>query len=1244
MSNIEDFGEDLAGLFQNFDGFFHVFMEGDKDGGYDANGDTTGILGHYPFVDDEGVTSYRPCLARVVADAAAASATGTPHVGLVDIGKYMGYLPGQTGSFVLVPVIEGDVAVRLSHEESVTLPKVGSPQALLFAQPSDDGIMVTIGAANAPTPQPPGPSEPLDLGSGGLIYAPLGEVTPLDITVPDGIEDFEIAIPQGLDLVTMSSENVWVPASFSFDFSNPSNPSAPTAGPWMITGDGLPAPVKMYKRDNTSNPIVFDGSNYPTTKVNAGFSSDGLGLEFPLSDDPALNLVPPRMAIDFVGKSRKATGILCMIIDWAVGYIAMYSDVNGFRLYVAHPNGSSGNCLLAHNVNETEVHSYKVQWTNNPTGVGGFAELFVDGVSVATGTIAAKPKISSKAAMYLNNALGNYALSLDNIVYHSITVDYDEPEVSYVYNPVTGPSVAAEDIVRLAVDTRTVTEQQPLRTITFNAPGGPETALDIVVGDVELPAGRAYKAVLMTYPDGLEAGPVAHPRELVMTKFTSQNVRFEDEYLFQTQPSWSECVPHGAAPVIDGIVYTCDAIRIGTYVQFQFGYHLDEQKNPTEPFGDIAAIPNLSTYMVPHKWYIYDQEGELLARVEQSNGDPLNKDRDHPIWQGPFGARGAAYTTPASRWTPCGTIGSSVIWASHDLVDHDREEVESRVPIPERILPMACHTDFSVNGFDPRLNLGFNGSDGNMNSFGNWRSMPYERSDYETWTAAALSSDPYTGLNSLNARGPNGAIWLKYSPFNVQGRSPITGPGGVRDDRQAIAEPVSAYLCEPDGDHLVNGASYRQIAIDYCRGYASDPFHLFEDGRNVPLFKGRPRRGITLNSHYYGAGDLGTPWSSRFGLYIGRLYQWYDGMTPVKVQSWAGSDKDHPWRGLFGIDGQHAHQFPGWGSLLWKTPEFAFLQIKFFEQAKMYQGNGGLIFGPNIWDNISLMQDRTGAWMFQHAAMAWKLGSARSQRLYTRQEVMDWAVSCFEIVYNNLFGTMPGVFNLPVEGQRSAQFSPSLMSQLHAFNLFGMCKMDSNKNLFQQSFMRGYWIHALGCGERMGFNAALRAASPKAASVIDWMIAKWRQAIVGNLTKISTHLPQNSSYNNFLWTPAQLTSLWPDGDVVNGRMGDITSVPQTYEELELVNGVLPTWDADPVAGSLDGQGMSADLSAPFWLKNVLGLSGTDIDAACAVARARFDSKIAQQEALGAAGGSTWFRYHQGTFTPPLPLPAPEQPA
>src|SRR3546814_4632665 len=38
------------------------------------------------------------------------------------------------------------------------------------------------------------------------------------------------------------------------------------------------------------------------------------------------------------------------------------------------------------------------------------------------------------------------------------------------------------------------------------------------------------------------------------------------------------------------------------------------------------------------------------------------------------------------------------------------------------------------------------------------------------------------------------STWLIYTPFNQCGRSPITGPGRVRDDRAAFPEPVGQYM------------------------------------------------------------------------------------------------------------------------------------------------------------------------------------------------------------------------------------------------------------------------------------------------------------------------------------------------------------------------------------------------------------------------------------------------------------------
>jgi len=1226
------------------------FYDGSADGGYDRFGGNGEPKGYYPFLTPGGETIYVACLARQIADAAASTANArASRIGLIN--PIAGHLGGQTGSYALIPWLNASTAMPLllSQQQSLSLPKTGQPKLNIYIEASDDGPYVTIGAGEAPI-DPTLPDDPLDLGSGGIVYAKLGEVTPLSISIPSSIPAVEIDLPEDLDFVIVVPNTLQDQVGFAFDFAVPSNPSTPTAGPWPITGEGLAETIYLNKIGTAAGSIPFDGSNHPTSVVNGGWASAGLGLDFPRNDDPLLDQVPNRFAMEFTGIAPNVFGIICELFDYGIGIFRMICDGGRFILTLGNRSGNA-DVFLNFARDYEGVHSYRLEWTNDPEGEGGTAEMFVDGVSVATGDSSKKLTISPAAALYLNNSLGNFANSTAGIVYHSMSFDYDLPYIEYNYEPFTGDAIDYEDLIRLGVDGRLVTEDQPLRTISYNAAFGPTTTLDLLVGDISFPAGRAYKAVLLTYPDGVGAPPVAHPNELVMTKFTVQNARFEDAVLFQTQPSWSECVPEGAPPVVNGIVYTCDAIRIGNYVEFEFGYHLSADTNPTEPFGDLNAIDGLDTYMLPHKWEIYDQAGTLLATVAHPNGDPLNVNHDLPMWQGPWDTRNCAYTSPSSRWWPAGTIGSKVVWRSHaELEDHDREEVETRVPIPEAVVPMATHLDYSVNGFDPRLSIGANSGDGHLNGFGSWQIMPWNRTDSQTFSSTATSGDPYTGLNGPTMRKINGALWLNYTPFNIMGRSPITAPGGVRDDRQAIPDPVGAYISEPDGERAFDGRSYRQIAISYLTGYASDPFHLYEDGKCVPLYKGQANRAITMHSHYYGLGDLGTPWSRRFPLYIGRIYDWLASQNPTRVKSGGGPTQDKPWRGLFGIDRDHAHQFPGWGSMLWKTPEFAFWQCKFFDQIKLYGHEGGGIlktdtgYRENLQINVA---NRGAAWMFQHAAMAWKLGSSNSPRLYSQQEILDWVVDDFEYFHDNMYASTPGVLNLPAVGAVVSDFSPVMLARLVAYAQFGMVTSAGPGfgAITQQGFMQGYWICALGIGERTGSNDAIREASAEAGAVLDWLINAYRMAVCGSMSRLSSTLKNipGSDYDYVIWTAAQVATLCPSGNDGGDPLGDYTALPSSWEELEVVNGVNPTWDVgqNDALGpmTLDSQAMSATLGAPFWLKNVLKQTGPDIDAACAIARARINEKIAQQEALGAAGGSTWFRYHQGSFTPPLPVPA-----
>ena len=1185
-----------------------------------------GDLGFYPVFNQAGQTVYRPCLDRIRADGDTGAmpmsifgdeVTAYSTVSMVKLEKYIGRLGGESGTYVLAPVTEGSEAIRLTHQSSMTIPFNGKARAMIFANLESDAVRVNIGAANSPLPQPVYPVPPLDLGGGGNIFGPLGEVTPLGIQLgPVEATEFNISIEDGLDLVVMVPSTVYDQVSFGWDFSVESNISTLEDGPWAITGDGLPATI--YLNAAAPEDMTWDVDNYPTLATGTGFSSPALGLQFEVTADPITSMAPPRFQVDIDAICPLAEVLLLYLSDLSNHAFVCYATVGGFKATCYSPAGSQTKFMAATRDYDNR-HVYSFEFVNDLEGEGGTVNVYEDGVLAATDDFDFKATISENSQLFINNAFGNYSASTAGTKLFTYNFTYDIPRIVYDYVPFSDVTISAEDIVRLGADARDLLVDQPAREVSYSVDAGPTSTLTVTLGETIYPAYVAYKAVLITYDEDGEEVP--HPNELVMTKFRVQNARFEDELLFSQQPPWSECIPEGDPPVIDGIVYTCNATRIGNYCCMQFGYHISEDVNPIEPFGDLNNLNDgdgIDTTMVPHKWFIYDAYGHLLHRVEQPNGDALNRNFDTPYFQGPWTqiltGRPAAHTSAANPYFPSGVTGSSVIWASHDLEDHDRDFVKSQIMMPRELIKYSCHTDSAVNGFDMRYSTGGLGG-GQFNGWANCRIQPWEPTDYDTYVADAGNTlSPYTNLDTALSRGTNAVLHMQYTPFNIMGRSPITGPGGVRDDRQAIAEPVCWYLVEPEGTRPHDNTPYRDMAIDYLRGYASDPFHLFEDGFCDPLYKLNLSRYIGFIGHYYGGGDLGLPENGRYYLYLNRSSNLLQA-NPMRLNPGNGFTSEKHYRNNFGIDLPHGHQFPGWGSLMFKSPEFAFLQAKFFDQSRMWTvGGPHLPYLDSIWQ-------RDFAWFHLHAAMIWKLGSQNSPRLYTRQQVIEWICVGMENYYDNFVNSTPGFLNPPEAGQTSA-FDPATMALFNFVARFGECHY-TDGHLATHNFFRGYWIQALAHGEKLGFHDAIREYSEKAGACLDWLISIYRRAITETLS-----MPTGpKGYFGYIdvFIPAEDIAF-----IFSGSAGDpmpvLDDLPITWADIQTTYGGYTTWDHNDDGNySQDGSGMDCTLAAPTILKYVLGCTGSDIDDAIDVADARIAEKKAQQEGLGASAGSTWFK-------------------
>jgi hypothetical protein len=1049
-----------------------------------------------------------------------------------------------------------------------------------------------------------------------VIYGDLGTRFPLGIAVQPPATSYTLTIMSGLSLVEQIGTPGAATVGTNYTPTNAAGPFAPSQLGAGVSNAGL----AIFGTD-----FNYDGTTLNLSK-NAYLATAALGIGLATSSDPAKTMTPSAMTVSFVGVIPLKVSVIAGVHNYADGGITIYGGSSAGTVKVLLERGSMAEWFDSiAGLSNTNVEDIAVRYVDNINGAGGTITFLRNGVAFGPSqTTTLKPRISPLVYVESNASAGNPAAAVDQGQYlkvKRICVTIDLPVINYSYVAVSNGAISAARLQNLFVDATAISAAQPLKRVTYQAAGGPVQAVDVAIGPVTLPAGTAHRAVLEDWSTGVA---VSHPNTLVMTKFVRQNCKFEDGWLFDAQPGWAECLPQGSVPIINGIAYYCEATRIGIYAQFQFGYDWHTSVMPNNPFGDPTGK---ESYMVPHKWRIEDSGGVVLGVVQRPDGGPLNGTDIPRIFAGSYDGRNVAITNATNKWYPHGTVRSAIIWRSSAPVPYSQSVINAQLPRYDVTVPFAMHTDYSCNGFDYRIYVGGAGGDGQSNGFGNTRVMPYDPTNYATLVLqAGVSQDPYkASLYSANSLAAVSSTWLKYTPFNQCGRTPTTGPGGIRDERVAIPEPVLQYMYNINANRPHDGRPYSQIALDYLTSYASDPFHCFEKGRCVPLFKGvNATRVITLRNHYYGGGEASTPPERAYYIQSGRLSDVQAGLNPFRSNVPSnGFAADKPYFGTNAIDSSHAHQFPYWGSMLWQSPEFAFLGHKLWDQDRLY---GNFIIGEPY---AVRWAERDGAWQFLHAVLAWKTASANSDRLYNRSEVMAFVVKDFESFNDTHKVTTPGFDNPPT----NIFVNGSLDTRLGIYALaarFGPGYYDNGYQAFiQHDFFIGYWVSALGIAEKLGFNAALRAQSAKAGQVLDWLIAQHRKRIVGRINQAPRANLGDNAYTFLLWRSAAITS----------AAGAVAPLAQNYAAIATQNGNAATWDVSTdvngVTSRRDGQGNDQLMAGPSILKNQLKLTGTDIDSAVATVSSWRTQKINEQLALGVNAGESWFISLNGANNPAL---------
>ncbi|GAA4770828.1 hypothetical protein GCM10023219_16940 [Stakelama sediminis] len=1052
----------------------------------------------------------------------------------------------------------------------------------------------------------PAPPDPTDL----TVYGDPGTRFPLGLDMAGASGNYDLTVPSGLSLVKRDVTPTPETESSTYTITALAASYAPAQANGGVTANDL--------------AIVGTGANYSSGRLNlpAGtyLSADAIGISLPTTSDPDTTQAPQSITVGFKGIVPQAEAPLVSLYHYSHAEFSLYGYWQpGQVKVILEREGQRAVFYSDTGLSSTADEDIAVRYDDDPNGAGGTITFLRGGVAFGSPqAVGFKPKITPEAVLECNASLGNTTNSV-NLQVQEISVKLEVLANVESFTPVSSGTISATDLEQIYVDALSVSTPQPAKVVSY-APsgGGAASTVSVIIGPIDVPAGVGYRAILEDWSTG---SPVDHSNVLVMTKPARQNCQFEDETLRANQPRWMECLPQGAVPVISDIAYYCEAIRIGNYVQFQFGYDWTTATMPANPFGDSSGK---ESYMVPHKWRIEDKDSNVIATVERPDGGPLNGTDIPGIFEGSYDGYGVAITNSTDKWYPRGTVRAGVIWRSETPPSYDQTFINTNLPRYDVTIGYASHTHYSNNGFDGRLWGG-----DSSNGFGNTRVMPYDPTNYETLTPlVGVTLDPWKGsLYNFSSLAAVASIWLQYTPFNQCGRSPITGPGGVRDDRAAFAEPVGQYMYDITATRPHDAKPWATIAIDYVTAYVSDPYHAFEGGRCVPLFKGaNANRDIGLRNHYYGYGDASRPADRSWYLHGGRPYEMADSYSPWTAKvPYGGTAIRKPYFGTNEIDLPHAHQFPHWGSLLWKTPEFAFIGHKLSDQGRLYE-NWILASG---FGSASDFAERGAAWQFLHCALVWKTASRTSDRLYSRDDILSYVVQDFETFSDTHKTATPGFDNPPSNVMTAGNIDENLVVYAGA-DRFGVCGWRDGTVLAQHDFYIGYWQTALGIAERIGFNAAVRSTSTKAGAVLDWLIAQHRKRVVGRINDAPRANPGGGE--------PYLFHLWEESAII-AASGNVASLPQTYAAIATQNGDAATWDVFDYDGnsySRDGQAMDQLIAGPSVLRIHLGQSGSDLTTAETTATSWRNQKKSEEEALGANGaGTTWFKYLQAAHNPAI---------
>lgn len=209
------------------------------------------------------------------------------------------------------------------------------------------------------------------------------------------------------------------------------------------TGDLL---VTRWTANGVTSPIVptghmtnqltletVDGAtpaangNLLVLNKNTYLAAENVVFGFTATGDDSTTQAPTKFRIGFKGILGVDYSTIVDVSEWSVGQFTFSTHWNGTALRVTYNRNGDGSLIDSDDTNLDfgNNHLYEVEYSDDPTGAGGFMTFFYDGTQIgAVKPTATKLRISDNMDFNVNATLENSSGSVDNLVIEYVELSY----------------------------------------------------------------------------------------------------------------------------------------------------------------------------------------------------------------------------------------------------------------------------------------------------------------------------------------------------------------------------------------------------------------------------------------------------------------------------------------------------------------------------------------------------------------------------------------------------------------------------------------------------------------------------------------------------------------------------------------------------------------------------------------------------------------------------------------------------